>query len=145
MKICQCYFLFILFPFLSSCQKYYLSVKHEHINQGSLASTFVGSPDPRKEDPPYGQELTLQWRLPPDALNQELNLLLKIVYRDFTEEVHIHRVERRRGVLTFSLLGEKFLEKKGFLTYKAEIKKTDGTVLKEWEQKLWFELIHIED
>ena len=145
MKTCQCYFLFIFLPLLCSCQKYYLSVKREHINQSSLASTFVESPDPRKEHPPHGQELILQWRLPPKALNEELTLLLKIVYRDYTEESRVYLVERRRGVVTFSLLDEKFLEKKGFLTYKAEIKNSDGTVLKEWQQKLWFDLIDIED
>ena len=145
MKTCQYYFLFILLFFLCSCEKYYLSVKHEHVNQTSLASTFVGSPDPRKEHPPNGEELILQWRLPPKSLDQELTLVLKIVYRDYTEEIHVYPVGRRRGVLTFSLLNEKFLEKKGFLTYKAEIKNSDGKVQKEWQQKLWFHLINIED
>lgn len=145
MKICQHYFLFTLLIFLCGCEKYYLSVKNEHVDLSTLASTFVGSPDPRKENPPNGQELILQWRLPPKAIEQKLVLLLKIVYRDYTEEVHEYPVERRRGGLTFSLLNEKFLEKRGFLTYKAEIKRLDGEVLKQWQHKLWVDLITIED
>ncbi len=142
MRICQ--WLILSLFLLCGCEKYYVSVKREPVNRESLASTFVGSPDPRQADPPRGQELLLEWRLPQKDFSSDLTLLLDILYRDHTQERVCYPIARKRGVVTFSLLGEKYEETKGFLTYKATIQTPDGKVLKEWKQQLWTDLIVID-
>lgn len=146
MKLRQWQFLiFLPFFFLVSCEKYYLTVKREYIDQSVLASTFVGSPDPRQNDPPKGQELIIEWRLAPGALDQKLVLVLKVLYRDYTQETFFYPVDRRRGVVTYYLLNDEHKQRRGFLTYKAEITTLEGAVVHKWQQKLWTDLIAIDE
>jgi len=109
-----------------------------------LASTFVGSPDPRQENPPKGQELILEWRLPEQALLEELVLVLSVIYKNHTEEKICYPINRRRGVITYSVLGKDYKETEGFLTYKAEILNKDDSVIRQWKQQLWTDLIVID-
>ncbi len=142
MRLSQC--LIFLFLFCFSCEKYYLSVKREAVDRMKLASTFVGSPDPRQKNLPKGQELILEWRLPEEALQEELILALSIIYKNHTEEKVCYPIDRRRGVITYSVLGKDYKVTDGFLTYKAEILGKDNTVIKEWKQQLWTDLIVID-
>ncbi|MGE0198704.1 MAG: hypothetical protein AB7N99_09145 [Simkaniaceae bacterium] len=130
---------------LCGCEKYYVSVKREYVDQSKLASTFVGSPDPRQKNPPKGQELIIEWRLPQDALDQKLTLVLSVIYKNHSEETLCYPVDRRRGVITYALLDEAYRKTEGFLTYKAEIKTLDGMIVKEWKQQLWVDLIVIDE
>lgn len=142
MKVtCQC---LVLLLFLCSCEKYYLSVKREAVTRERLASTYVGSPDPRQKNPPKGQELIIEWRLPEEALAEKLVLVLEILYKDYTKGTICHPIDRKRGIFTYSLLNQAFKEKEGLLTYIAEIKTPEGEVIKQWKQHLWTELIIIE-
>ncbi len=142
MRLSQC--LIFLFLFCFSCEKYYLSVKREAVDRMKLASTFVGSPDPRQKNPPKGQELILEWRLPEQALQEELVLVLSVIYKNHTEEKIRYPINRRRGVITYSVLGNDYKETEGFLTYKAEILNKDESVIKQWKQQLWTDLIVID-
>lgn len=130
---------------LCGCEKYYVSVKREYVDQSKLASTFVGSPDPRQKNPPKGQELIIEWRLPQGALDQKLTLVLSVIYKNHSEETLCYPVDRRRGVITYALLDEAYRKTEGFLTYKAEIKTLDGMIVKEWKQQLWVDLIVIDE
>jgi len=140
-------FCFLLFPllFLCGCEKYYLSIKREYVDRDQLASTYVGSPDPRQKNPPVGQELTMEWRLSPEAMNEQLQLVLHVLYRDYSRKTFTYPVNRRRGVITYALLNEEYNEKEGLLTYKAEIVDSTGQVIKEWKQILWTGLITLEE
>ena len=139
------FFLFIFSLLLTSCEKYYLTLKKEYVNLNTLASTFVGSPDPMQKFPPIGEEIVIEWWLPPDSLDEELTLMLKIIYRNYTEQTLIYPILQRRGEITFPLLNEAFIESGGFLTYKVEIRTSDGEIMKEWEHRFWTNLITIED
>lgn len=143
MSLRQCLILSLLL--LCGCEKYYVSVKREYVDQSKLASTFVGSPDPRQKNPPKGQELIIEWRLPQDALDQKLTLVLSVIYKNHSEETLCYPVDRRRGVITYALLDEAYRKTEGFLTYKAEIKTLDGMIVKEWKQQLWVDLIVIDE
>lgn len=138
----QC--LIFLLLVLCSCDKYYLTVKRQYIDVAKLASTFVGSPDPRQKNPPKGQELIMEWRLPEEAMEEEITLVLSIIYRNHTEKTICYPLKRRRGVVTYSLLGKQYKETEGLLTYKAEIVGKDQTVIKQWKQQLWTDLIVID-
>lgn len=143
MSLRQCLILSLLL--LCGCEKYYVAVKREYVDQSKLASTFVGSPDPRQKNPPKGQELIIEWRLPQDALDQKLTLVLSVIYKNHSEETLCYPVDRRRGVITYALLDEAYRKTEGFLTYKAEIKTLDGMIVKEWKQQLWVDLIVIDE
>ncbi len=143
MRLSQSFLLFLVF-LLCGCEKYYLSVKREPIDQSKLASTYVRSPDPRQKNPPRGEELIMEWRLPMDFIDDKLTLVLEVLYKNYTQETICYPVGRRRGLITYSLLGDEYKEKDGFLTYKAEIQTGNGVVLKEWKQQLWTELIVID-
>ena len=145
MKRGQFCFFFLALLFLSGCEKYYLTVKREYVDRDRLASTYVGSPDPLQKDPPRGQELTLEWRLSSEMMETPLNLVLSILYRDYSQATFTYPIDRRRGVETYSLLGDDYTKTGGFMTYKAEIIDTKGQVMKEWKQLLWTDLIVIED
>ena len=135
----------LLLLILCGCEKYSLSVKREYIDQSTLASTFVQSPDPRQNNPPKGELLLIKWRLPEEVLKEELHISLKIIYQNHTQECLSYPVFQRRGMLTYSLLNEKYQKTKGFLTYKAELVNGAGSVLKEWQQQLWTERIVLDD
>jgi hypothetical protein len=139
MRRSQC--LIVLLLLLVSCEKYYLSVTREAVDRARLASTFVKSPDPRQESPPKGQELTIEWRLPEKDLEEGLTLVLSIIYKNHSQETICYPVNKRRGVITYSLIGEEYKQTEGLLTYKVEILQKDNLVLKEWKQQLWTELI----
>ena len=139
MRRSQC--LIVLLLLLVSCEKYYLSVTREAVDRAQLASTFVKSPDPRQESPPKGQELTIEWRLPEKDLEEGLTLVLSIIYKNHSQETICYPVNKRRGVITYSLIGEEYKQTEGLLTYKVEILQKDNLVLKEWKQQLWTELI----
>ena len=138
-------FLILALVIFSGCEKYYVTVKREYVDRDQLASTFVGSPDPRQENPPRGQELTIEWRLPPEAMGQTLQLELSVLYRDYSHATFTYPIDRRRGVVIYSLLNEEYFEKEGLLTYKAEIVDVNRKILKEWKQILWTDLITLEE
>lgn len=145
MKLSQWCFYLVIGLSLAGCEKYYLTVKREYVDRDQLASTYVGSPDPRQQNPPRGQELTMEWRLPVEAMEEPLTLVLSVLYRDYTQGTFCYPVDRRRGTVTYSLLGDEYTKTGGFLTYKAEIMTPNQWVVKQWKQVLWTELITLEE
>lgn len=125
---------------LTGCEKYYLSLRQVPIDVNYLASTHVGSPDPRQQDPPYGQKVVMQWVIPPRLLKQKPELIFTVIYRNHTEETRVYPIEDRTGSQIFSLLNEAYQEKKGVLTYRAEIRTAQG-IYREWKHQLWVPLM----
>ncbi|MGR3911889.1 MAG: hypothetical protein QRY71_01080 [Candidatus Rhabdochlamydia sp.] len=136
--------LFLMLGLMSSCQKYILSLQQIPITQKSLASYHIKSPDPRQENPPFGQQIVMQWSVPPDLLEKKPQIVFHVIYQDYTEECITYPLEYRRGTKLFSLLNEDYLAKQGILTYKATICLEDGTVYREWKHQLWVHLITLE-
>ena len=133
-------FLFCLCA-LTGCQKHYLSLRQIPIDFEYLASSHVGSPDPRQANPPYGQKIVMQWAVPLSLLEKRPQLVFHVVYKNHTEEELIYPIEYRSGIKIFSLLNEDFRSKGGILTYKAEIRTKDGEIYRKWQHQLWVELI----
>ena len=113
-------------------------MKKENISRATLASTYVGTPDPQQADPPTGEKLMVTWRLPKDALNNPLTLKLQIIYRDFTEETKLLPIDHRRGLHITPL------SQKPILSYQAEIMTLSGKVIESWTHQLFFKLIREE-
>jgi len=143
-KKCIFTLLFCLFS-LAGCEKYYLSLRQVPVDVEYLASTHVGTPDPRQSDPPFGQKVVMQWAVPPEMLPDKPCLIFHVIYKNHTEEEIIYPIEDRSGMEVFSVLNEQYREKGGLLTYHAEIRTKDGTVYREWTHQLWVHLITFDD
>ncbi len=127
--------------FLTACSRSYLSVQKQRVGRSSLASTFVQSPDPLQKDPPAGQRLLVKWRLPSSELAEGLRLQLKVIYKNYSEELYEDPVTSENGLLVYNVLGERYRETGGYLTYRAQIVDSEAQVIKNWQQQLWVEII----
>ncbi len=126
--------------FLAGCQKYYVSVVREKIDRDSLASTFVGTPDPLQENPPLGQKLYISWRLPANTNLETAYLRLSVILHNYETRVITFPVNRPRDLVVYSLMNEAYFETGGLLSYKAEI--NDGEkILANWVHSMWTEPI----
>ncbi len=141
----QSLFLIILLLAFSSCQKYYLVIYQEKVSRESLASSHVGTPDPRLKNPPKGQELIIEWQIPREILQENPEIHLQVVYKDYSEAQFVYPIAYQSGYRVYTLLGEEFLKTKGLLSYKAELKTEDGKVYRTWQHQFWVKVIRLEE
>ncbi len=138
-------FFILIFFFLGltcfSCQKYYVSVSQEKIDRNYLASTHVNTPDPRQKNPPKGEQLVLEWKIPKKLLQDIPALYLHVIYQDYTEEFFSYPMSHRMGYAVYLITGEEYRVKKGILTYDAQIKTKNGFVFRDWKHQLSTQLI----
>jgi len=130
---------------LTGCDKYYLTLRQVPVDSNYLASSHVGTPDPRQAHPPHGQKIILQWAVPPEILEKNPALVLYVVYKDHTEKEFEYPIDGRLGYEVYSLLNEDYDKTGGLLTYRADIVTPDGTVYKEWKHQLWVNLITLDE
>lgn len=130
---------------LVSCDKYYLSVRQIPVDQKYLASTHVGSPDPRLAHPPLGQKLVVGWSVPSEILQKEPKVVLRLLFWDHSEKEIAYPIAYRTGYEVYSLLNEEFEKSKGLLTYRADIVMTDGQIYRTWKHQLWVNLIRLDE
>jgi hypothetical protein len=135
--------LFCLCAF-TGCEKYYLSLRQVPVDSEYLASSHVGSPDPRQLSPPYGQKVVIQWSVPPELLEQKPEIVFHVIYRNHTQEEITYPIEERSGMEVFSLLNEEYRSKGGLLTYEALIRTKQGEIYREWKHQLWVHLITLD-
>jgi hypothetical protein len=115
----------------------------QKVDASYLASSQVGTPDPRQAHPPKGEQLIISWKLPQKMMKKKPFCSLHVIYWDYTEETFYHDIDYKTGYWKYTLLGEKFLERKGILTYRIEILTEDGEVYREWKHQLWVNLIQL--
>jgi len=139
------YFNLFLLLILAGCSKYFLTVRQISVTPNSLASSHVGSPDPRQNTPPVGQKLVIDWVIPSEILTQEPKVVLSLVFKNHTEVKKTYPIYYRSGYVVYTLLDEEFYQTGGLLTYRAEIVTGDGEVYRDWKHQLWVSLIHLED
>lgn len=130
---------------LSSCGVSTLSVHQQIIDARYLASTHVKTPDPRQNHPPRGQMLVVEWQIPYPVVLKDAQVVLYVVFKNYEEKKICYALDRRIGYETYSLLNEEFDEKKGILTYRAEIVTADQEVYQEWKHQLWVNVIHVDE
>ncbi len=145
MKKCRVFLFLALILVASSCQKYYLTIYQERVDKDSLASTYVGSPDPRQKNPPKGQELILEWQIPKEVLDKKPSIHLQIIYKDYSEAQKIYPITHKTGYVVYTLVGKEFKKTKGLLAYKAELQTEDGEVFRVWQHQLWVNIIRLEE
>lgn len=140
---------FLFLPLLlTGCSPYYLNVRRESVDENSLASTFVNSPDPRRENNSKGERFYISYRVP--TTRRPLFLRIRLFYRNREEEIFSFPVKRRCGVKTYSVFRERYEKKGGILSYACAIvtkssPSEEGRVLKEWKAAFWVDPVIYED
>lgn len=110
-------------------------MQQEWVDKDFLASTHVGTPDPRQKDPPTGQRLLVGWRFPTNWLDWGIHLETTVRFWDNREEVIRYDLDSSHGSHAFNFFGQKIL------TYKVEVVDACGDVLEVWEHQFWTKLI----
>jgi|GEM_PF-740685 len=140
------YWLLVISFFVISCNKRsYLSLSQDRVDARYLASSHVGTPDPRQANPPLGQRIIIDWYVPDEIFVKEPYIQLYLLFWNNTTERLTYPIKRQIGSRVYYLLGKEFEEKKGILTYKAEIRTIDGSLFNEWKHQLWVNFINIEE
>ncbi len=135
--------LFLFLLACSGCQQSALLVQQQLVTPAYLASTNVGSPDPRT--PPKGEMILAEWWLPKKALAWDPMLRIEVLFRDFTKTCVDFPICSRAGYESYSVLNDQFKKTGGFLAYKVSVVTGDGQTCAEWKHQLWVKLISAEE
>ena len=127
---------------LVGCSSHYVSVQNVNVDPSILPSTFAKSPTPIDTNKYYGERIYVSWHLPFFMQKEGSEIVLKVVYKDLTEEEFSHRVTHRMGFFTKELLGEEFDTKKGYLSYQASLLNSKGETVDTWTHQMWVNIIH---
>ncbi|MEN9344505.1 MAG: hypothetical protein RLZZ453_1292 [Chlamydiota bacterium] len=131
---------------LNSCfHPYYVSVCQKWVDARDLASSAVATPDPRQAHPPTGQMLIINWRVPQEVFAKQPEVVLNILFWDYSEKCVRIPIHHRMDFATYKLLDKEYEKTGGILTYKAEIVTQQGEVCYEWRHQLYVDLITISD
>lgn len=128
----------LIFTLFTGCYKNHLYVQQEWVDRNFLASTKVGTPDPRQACPPEGQRILVAWKFPANLYYQDLQLLLTVRFWDNSEEVITYPIERRWSNTAFNFFQQKIL------TYRIQVVNRDNEIVETWEHHFWTELIDID-
>lgn len=120
-------------------------MQQEWVDRNFLASTHVGTPDPRQEHPPEGQRLIVAWDFPRSLFQRELQLVITVLLWDQTQKIIVLPVERKRDAAAY-FFPNPGLNKSGksILTYRVQAVDKEGNLVSAWEHHLWTEWIDID-
>ena len=135
MKNLKWVYLLFFFSF-TSCYQSHLHVQQQWYNRGSLASSWVATPDPRQNNPPNGQKLVVSWDYPISLFQKNTQLLVTVRFWDNSEKVFVRKIREKRGWEAFVF--EHNVNKEGkILTYKVEVRNQKGEVIDLWKHQFW--------
>ena len=137
------FFLFFLL-LTASCERHYLSVSQQWIDGKYLASSKVGTPDPRALHPPIGQMLVIDWFLPQSVMQRKPHVELELIFWDYTKQTVILPIESPLSWATYRCLDAEYEKTGGILTYQAAICTDDGEVFRRWKHQLFVNLIQLD-
>ncbi len=132
--------LFFLAVF-SSCYRDHLYVQQEWVDRNFLASTRMGTPDPRQANPPEGKRLLIAWDFPRSLFEKQLHLVITVRLWDETQETIQLPMERKRDSAAF-FFPNKGMER-SILTYRVQVFSKEGELIETWNHHFWTELIDI--
>lgn len=126
---------------LTSCTNCHLAVYTDYISSESLASYYIGTPDPRLCRPTLGQRLIVIWTLPRKYLcHEDLHLKLYVRFRNKQETVVNYPITKAKGTYVYSVLDDDYIHTDGILTWKVELIGSK-VILDEWRHQIWTNLI----
>ena len=140
--ICKSFTFLFLGLALVGCSKATIQVDRYVVLPSDMPSVYIDSPDPKKENPSFGQVLNVRYRIKKlDNNSWPYMVLLKVIYKNLEEESFSYSIGHLEGSFEFLVLDEKYENTGGILTYKAEIFSFDGEEIAQFKHKLWFDLI----
>lgn len=135
--------LILMLGILTSCTNSRLAVYTDYISSENLASFYIGTPDPRLNNPTIGQRLIVVWTLQKKHLcYEDLHLKIHVRFRNKKETVINYPITKPKGTYVYSLLNDDYIAADGILTYKVELI-GGGCILDEWRHQIWTNLILI--
>jgi hypothetical protein len=135
--------LWVLTLLFAGCIKQSLYVQQESLDVTFLASSRVGTPDPRQDDPPCGQRLLIAWNFARALFEENLTLQITVRFWDTSEEKLSLSIAKKRAQ---SALFFPMKEERGrILTYQVQVVTEDGQIIETWKHPLWTELIQIDN
>jgi len=137
-----CFLSLLLLP---GCEKYYLSLTEHDIDVNYLASITAATPDKRQQNPPFGEIIVMDWRIPKELLSKNPVIDLHVVFGNYTEKSFQYPIRKKMGYVTYKDLNDEFAFTKGIITYSADILLEDGTLYKSWKHQLWVNLIRLNE
>jgi hypothetical protein len=111
-------------------------VQRQSVDCSYLASSKVDTPDPRRENPPIGENLLLSWSFPKSLFDESLKLKLDIRLWSNKEEVIYLPIDRKRDYASIF-----FPNSDPILTYRIQAIAANGGIVETWEHQFWTPLI----
>lgn len=131
---------FLFLALLStSCKRPTLAVESGYFTRKDLASYQVGTPDPNKLNPIFGQRLYITWNVTPQEFAQgplELHIMANLK-KEGTLDKKVP-LDRASGSYTFSIAGDDYTKKGGLLSYKVTLL-SDNKEIALSRHKFWVE------
>ena len=127
---------------LVSCYKNHFYVSEESIDRNFLASSHIGTPDPRQADPPIGQRLLVSWQFPKSVFEKDLELQVTIRFWDDTQKTYLEPINRKRDYTSFFVPHETGKDTR-ILTYRVQAISKTGEVVGHWDHQFWTKLIDV--
>lgn len=118
-------------------------MQHDKLNKEYLASTYIGTPDPRQKHPPEGQRISIAWDFPLSMYRENLTMTTTVRLWDNTQDVFIHKIDRKRGYKVYKFQDDTIDKTKRILTYKIDITNEDGLIVEQWRHQFWKKQIKI--
>ncbi len=139
---CIAFFLLLL---SCSCNRPTLSVETGYFTRKDLASYHVGTPDPNKQSPIFGQRLYIHWDVPNDEFEKgPLTLHLQIHLKKDGLLKKAIDITEAKGSYVFPIVGEDYTTKGGLLSYKVGLFSGDKELLSS-KHKFWVEEINFSE
>lgn len=137
-------FFLVLNFILFGCYKRHLYVQQEWVDVTFLASTKVGTSDPRQADPDMGQRLIIAWDFPRSIFEKRLTLVATVRLWDSTQEIQTLPLERKKDTIALFFSNKDPHKDRRILTYRVQVFSEAGEEIQKWEHPFWTELIDID-
>jgi hypothetical protein len=135
----------LLLLFCTACKSPTLSVHSEYYTRQELASYIIDTPDPKKQQPIFGQHITINWNVSKKVFQEgPLELKLHVITKNGEMQEKNIALDKPSGTYIFPIVGKDFTEKGGLLSYKVELT-SNGKEIATSKHKLWVDQIKIQD
>lgn len=137
--------LLLLTLLVTSCKQPTLAVETGYFTRKDLASSHVGTPDPNKQSPIFGQRLYISWNVTPEEFASG-QLVLQIKARLKKEGMLDKKVplDSPTGTYIFPIVGDDYTKGGGLLSYKVTLMSGDKELAKS-RHKFWVEELHFSE
>lgn len=126
------------------CYQGHLYVQQERVTPADLASSHIGSPDPRAGHPPIGQRLVLAWDFPRSEFRRDLTFHITVRLWNNEEKHYTVPIVRKRGITDFFFSNPTDAQELKILTYRVLVQDASGQIVDKWVHQFWTELIQLE-